>query len=214
MKNKQKVARARLLTPMELKMLDVGQPVVVTCKTPSGGSVEVRIQTAVLESENDKKSKKTGAKTKGSWSTHGVYVAVLSDSSDNKDSESTKSGQQKGYCSLPVSQMYRVLRGLPGKLRLTTPEGEKVTITYLNPNAPANRCYETKGLSISFEISGKSGVKSKPIWKELTSKQLSTLRSGKPLDLRFGDRVLTMQSNPGGDMVELPVFKNRSSGSK
>ena len=214
MKNKQRVARARLLTSTELKMLDVGQPVVVTCKTPSGGSVEVRIQTAVLESESDKTSKSKGRKAKGSWLTHGVYIAVLSDSSEKKDPASSKKEQPKGLCSLPVSQMYRVLRGLPGKLRLTTPDGEKVTVTYFNPNAPANRCYETKGLCISLEVSGKSGVKTKPISKELTTKQLNTLRSGKPLDLRFGDRVLTMQSNPGGDLVELPVVRNRSSGTK
>ncbi|MBU6154803.1 MAG: hypothetical protein KGP28_10915 [Bdellovibrionales bacterium] len=208
MKKSRKLAKARLLTPIQLKMLDAGQPVVVVCQTPSGVDVEVRLQTAVLDLEAEDHSQ-------GCWFSHGVYVAVLSEPGEaGKHSSVSSSG--KGYTTLPMAQMYRVLRGLPGRLKLTSESGEKFTVTYFNPNAPANRCYETKGLSISLEFSEKSGGrgKKKSISKELTSKELRTLRSGKPLDLSFGGRVLTLQSNTGGQLVQLPVARTKSIGHK
>jgi hypothetical protein len=211
MKHRRKLAVARLLSPIQLKMLDAGQPVVVECSTPSGGKVEVRLQTANLEYlESDPSGKREKGSRKGSWLNHGVYIAVLSDSSEGEEiSEKTSGG--KRYSTLPIGQMYRVLRGLPGKLKLTSDDGEKITITYFNPNAPANRCYETKGLSITMEVSSK-GSGRKVIncgTKKLTSKELNVLRSGTPLDLKFGERILTLQSNLGGQLVELPNVRKK-----
>jgi hypothetical protein len=205
MKSKKKMAKAQLLTPIQLKMLDVGQPVVVTCETPSGASVEVRLQTAILDSDPKSNSK---GHSKGCWLQHGVYVAVLSEIEEKSKTEnkSAQSSASKGYTTLPLGQMYRLLRGLPGKLRLTSSSGEKYTVTYFNPNAPANRCYETKGLCISLEVSSKTAEKNKKklISKELTSQELKKLRNAEPLELTFGERVLTLQSNTGGQLVQLP----------
>ena len=209
MQKKKKLAKAKLLTPIQLKMLDTGQPVVVTCQTPSGGSVEVRLQSAVLEGMDPVDAKK--GHSKGCWLTHGVYVAVLSDSTENSGDEASSSSSDDDGKTLPLAQMYRVLRGLPGKLRLSSPTGEKFTVTYFNPNAPANRCYETKGLCISLEVTPARGKKKKEkvMSKELSAKELKTLRSGKPLELVFGERILTLQSNSGGQLVELPVVRKK-----
>jgi hypothetical protein len=104
--------------------------------------------------------------------------------------------------SLPLSQMYRVLRGLPGQMRLTSPSGEKYTLTVVNPNAPANRCQETLGLCISLDGPAKS-PKQKKITRKLTARELRKLRTGAPLTLRFGDVAVDLQSNPGGQLVSL-----------
>jgi hypothetical protein len=80
-----KTIQAKLLTPMQLKMLDIGAPVIVLCKTLNGETVEVRLQTANLEpmpegkSESSRnKSSANGGHAKGCWLTHGAYVAVMS----------------------------------------------------------------------------------------------------------------------------------------
>lgn len=104
--------------------------------------------------------------------------------------------------SLSQSQMYRVLRGLPGTMRLTSPSGEKYTLTVVNPNAPANRCQETLGLCISLD--GPEGSpKKKSITRKLTTPELKTLRSGSPLTLIFGEIEVELQSNPSGQLVSL-----------
>jgi len=104
--------------------------------------------------------------------------------------------------SLPIGQMYRVLRGLPGKMQLTSPAGEKYTLTVVNPNAPANRCQETLGLCITLDGPAKSPGQ-KTITRELTTPELETLRSGDPLTLIFGEMEVELQSNPGGQLVSL-----------
>ncbi|MES2321611.1 MAG: hypothetical protein V4633_05060 [Pseudomonadota bacterium] len=63
-----KVIVAKKLSAIELKMLDTGAPVIVACQTLSGESVSVRLQTATLEGNEP---------DKGSWLTHGAYVAVM-----------------------------------------------------------------------------------------------------------------------------------------
>lgn len=63
--------KARILTPIELKMLDVGAPVVVTCETLTGESVAVRLQTANLSSNVANEDEA------GAWLAHGAYVAVM-----------------------------------------------------------------------------------------------------------------------------------------
>ncbi|THD37200.1 MAG: hypothetical protein E7773_03970 [Sphingomonas sp.] len=60
---------ARKLTPIELKMLDVGAPVIVNCRTAAGESVAVRLQTANLLQSDDEAA--------GYWLAHGAYVAVM-----------------------------------------------------------------------------------------------------------------------------------------
>jgi hypothetical protein len=78
--------QAKSLTPLQLKMLDIGAPVIVSCQTLSGETVEVRLQTQNLESVPKIKSPSrintpTKAKhghAKGCWETHGVYVAIMS----------------------------------------------------------------------------------------------------------------------------------------
>ncbi len=104
--------------------------------------------------------------------------------------------------SLSMAQMYRVLRGLPGTMRLTSPSGGKYTLTVVNPNAPANRCQETLGLCISLDGPAKS-AKRETITRKLTTPELKTLRNGAPLTLTFGEVAVTLQSNPGGQLVSL-----------
>jgi hypothetical protein len=104
--------------------------------------------------------------------------------------------------SLSLAQMYRVLRGLPGTMQLTSPSGEKYTLTVVNPNAPANRCQETLGLSIRLDGPAKSANK-KSITKKLTTPQLNKLHTGEPLTLTFDEVAVILQSNPGGHLVSL-----------
>lgn len=104
--------------------------------------------------------------------------------------------------SLPMGQMYRVLRGLPGKMQLTSPSGDKFILTVVNPNAPANRCQETLGLSISLDGPTDS-PKKKTITRKLTTRELRKLRTGAPLTLTFGDVAVELQSNPSGELVRL-----------
>lgn len=111
--------------------------------------------------------------------------------------------------SLSMGQMYRVLRGLPGTMQLTSPSGDKYILTVVNPNAPANRCQETPGLCISLDGPTKS-AKRKTITRELTTPELETLRSGSPLTLTFGDVAVDLQSNPGGQLVTLEKYPGTS----
>ena len=104
--------------------------------------------------------------------------------------------------SLSMGQMYRVLRGLPGTMQLTSPSGEKYTLTVVNPNAPANRCQETLGLCISLDGPAESPEK-KTVTRKLTTPELRTLRSGAPLALTFGEVEVELQSNPSGQLVSL-----------
>ena len=104
--------------------------------------------------------------------------------------------------SLSMGQMYRVLRGLPGTMQLTSPSGDKYKLTVVNPNAPVNRCQETLGLSISLDGPVES-PKRKTITRALTPPELETLRSGSPLTLDFGEVMVDLQSNPGGHLVSL-----------
>jgi hypothetical protein len=62
---------ARKLTPIELKMLDVGAPIVVSCETITGESVAIRLQTANLSAGPE------SGEAAGYWLSHGAYVAVM-----------------------------------------------------------------------------------------------------------------------------------------
>lgn len=104
--------------------------------------------------------------------------------------------------TIPMSQMYRILRGLPGTMQLSSQEGEKYVLTVVNPNAPANRCQETLGLAISLDGPANS-VKRQKITHELTTPELETLRAGNTLTLAFGAVAVDLQSNPGGQLVSL-----------
>jgi hypothetical protein len=104
--------------------------------------------------------------------------------------------------SLSMEQMYRVLRGLPGTMQLTSQTGEEYILTVVNPNAPANRCQETLGLSISLDGPIQSAIR-KIVSRLLTESELETLRSGTPLALDFGNVAVDLQSNPGGHLVSL-----------
>jgi hypothetical protein len=79
-----KTIQARSLTPLQLKMLDIGAPVVVSCQTLTGETVAVRLQTQHLEpapaakrGSRTKPVKANGGHAKGCWLTHGVYVAIM-----------------------------------------------------------------------------------------------------------------------------------------
>jgi hypothetical protein len=80
----EKTIKAKLLTPTQLKMLDIGAPVIVSCQTLTGETVAVRLQTANLEPDPDidsgarnKPGKANGRHAKGCWLAHGAYVAVM-----------------------------------------------------------------------------------------------------------------------------------------
>ena len=80
--------QARLLTRLQLQMLDIGAPVIVSCKTLTGETVAVRLQTANLEPESEINpgTEKTSdgvnsAHGNDCWQAHGVYVAVMPDGS-------------------------------------------------------------------------------------------------------------------------------------
>ncbi|MES2759796.1 MAG: hypothetical protein V4693_20690 [Pseudomonadota bacterium] len=77
-----KLVQAKKLSSIELKMLDTGAPVIVPCKTLSGETVNVRLQTVNMESDLDNEketdNKSTGrGRAKGYWLAHGAYVAVM-----------------------------------------------------------------------------------------------------------------------------------------
>jgi hypothetical protein len=105
--------------------------------------------------------------------------------------------------SLSMEQMYRVLRGLPGTMDLTSSSGEQYTLTVVNPNAPANRCQETPGLCITLDGPINSSRRATNS-RELTIAELEVLRSGEPLTLTFGEVAVDLQSNPGGHLISLP----------
>lgn len=107
--------------------------------------------------------------------------------------------------ALALDQMYRVLRGLPGSLPLRTPEGADYVLTVVNPNAPANRCQETLGLSVTLDgpLGAKSAGNRETVEHVLSENDLAILRTGAPLALTFGTIALSLQSNPGGHLIEL-----------
>lgn len=104
--------------------------------------------------------------------------------------------------TIPMDQMYQVLRGLEGNMTLTSEDGKAYVLSVVNPNAPINRCQETLGLCVSLDGPIDSSTRIK-VRKELTEEQLETLRSGVPLTLSFGDVMVDLQSNPGGHLVQL-----------
>ena len=64
----EKTITAKLLTPTQLKVLDIGAPVIVSCQTLTGETVAVRLQTANLEPDPDIDSatrNKTGKANRG-----------------------------------------------------------------------------------------------------------------------------------------------------
>lgn len=84
MKKIQKTIQAKSLTPLQLKMLDIGAPVIVSCQTLTGETVVVRLQTQNLEpapkikpGSRNKPTRANGGHAKGCWETHGVYVAIM-----------------------------------------------------------------------------------------------------------------------------------------
>jgi hypothetical protein len=81
---KKKTIQAISLTTLQLKMLDIGAPVVVSCQTLTGETVDVRLQTKNLEpapkiksGSRIKPTKASGGHPKGCWETHGAYVAIM-----------------------------------------------------------------------------------------------------------------------------------------
>lgn len=104
--------------------------------------------------------------------------------------------------TIPMDQMYQVLRGLEGSMNLSSPSGETYVLSVINPNAPINRCQETLGLCVSLDGPIDSGARTK-VQRELSEPELETLRSGVPLKLTFGNVEVDLQSNPGGHLVLL-----------
>jgi hypothetical protein len=79
-----KTVQAKSLTRLQLRMLDIGAPVIVSCKTLTGETVNVRLQTENLEpaaktksGSRTKSTKANGGHAKGCWVTHGAYVAIM-----------------------------------------------------------------------------------------------------------------------------------------
>ncbi len=104
--------------------------------------------------------------------------------------------------TLAIDQMYRVLRGLPGEMTLRTPDGADYVLTVVNPNAPANRCQETLGLSVT--LAGPIGsFDHATTMVALREEDLAVLRNGRPLALAFGPVLVHLRSNPGGHLVDL-----------
>lgn len=104
--------------------------------------------------------------------------------------------------TLALDQMYRVLRGLPGTMMLRMPDGPEYRLTVVNPNAPANRCQETLGLSVTLE--GPVGSPdATTVTIALREQDLTILRAGAPLTLEFGAIQVSLRSNPGGHLVDL-----------
>lgn len=82
---RKKTIQAKSLTPLQLRMLDIGAPVIVSCQTPTGETVHVRLQTKNLDlgpeikpGSRTKPTKANGRHAKGCWLTHGAYVAIMS----------------------------------------------------------------------------------------------------------------------------------------
>ncbi len=73
--------KAVSLTDTQLRMLDIGAPVIVTCKTLTGETVAVRLQTRVLaDGASQPVDAARGAPSNeavAGWATHGAYVAVM-----------------------------------------------------------------------------------------------------------------------------------------
>ncbi|MEG3168552.1 hypothetical protein U1737_10180 [Sphingomonas sp. LB3N6] len=83
--------KAVTLTDTQLRMLDIGAPVIVSCETLTGETVAVRLQTRVLvdDTANDPATSQTIAdpgavaddgaaiSPAAGWTTHGAYVAVM-----------------------------------------------------------------------------------------------------------------------------------------
>lgn len=104
--------------------------------------------------------------------------------------------------TLAIDQMYRVLRGLPGAMTLRAPDGADYVLTVVNPNAPANRCQETLGLSVT--LAGPAGsADHMTTTVALREEDLTLLRNGQPLSLVFGPMLVQLRSNPGGHLVDL-----------
>jgi hypothetical protein len=104
--------------------------------------------------------------------------------------------------TLALDQMYRVLRGLPGTMTLRTTNDAAYVLTVVNPNAPANRCQETLGLSVTLEGPvGSSETTTATV--ALREEDLVVLRTGEPLALAFGPILVSLRSNPGGHLVDL-----------
>jgi hypothetical protein len=79
-----KTIQAKSLTKLQLRMLDIGAPVIVSCKTLTGETVNVRLQTEHLEptpkskpGSRTKRAKANGGHARGCWLTHGAYVAIM-----------------------------------------------------------------------------------------------------------------------------------------
>ena len=76
-----KIIQAKALTRLQLKMLDIGAPVIVTCQTLTGETVDVRLQTGNLDpvpkSQTKSRTKPNGGHAKGCWLAHGAYVAIM-----------------------------------------------------------------------------------------------------------------------------------------
>lgn len=70
-----KLIQATKLTSLQLKTLDIGAPVIVTCKTLSGEKIAIRLQTSNLDPETD--APDHSSRKYGGWMAHGAYVAVM-----------------------------------------------------------------------------------------------------------------------------------------
>lgn len=73
--------KAVALTDTQLRMLDIGAPVIVTCETLGGETVAVRLQTRVLADDarpgEDAVGDEPGSEAAAGWIAHGAYVAVM-----------------------------------------------------------------------------------------------------------------------------------------
>ena len=76
-----KTIKATALSDIELKMLDIGAPVIVSCKTIEGNEVKVRIQTKNLGMDIDI-SDINQKHSNDSWQKHGAYIAIMPNGPD------------------------------------------------------------------------------------------------------------------------------------
>lgn len=79
-----KAIRAVPLDDTQLKMLDIGAPVIVACTTLSGETVMVRLQTRTLApgvadaaTPADAGHPARRPVADGCWQSHGAYVAIM-----------------------------------------------------------------------------------------------------------------------------------------
>jgi hypothetical protein len=75
-----KTIQAKCLTSVQLKMLDIGAPVIIPCETLEGVVVHVRLQTKNLQSSSSLSAEPSGGAgghAGGCWESHGVYVAIM-----------------------------------------------------------------------------------------------------------------------------------------